>query len=163
MRKHSPRLLLFWSLLVVSLRDDGGEGRPLPLPRQHLVFNFPDLLLEVPGLGRDGLPDWGVPHSALSLAGSTESLLAWRGDIKLLPVFSSYPSERWCSWTRTWPFVWEWCSGCTDPWTWWWPSRGTTRNSGSKYISASSQDSVTFLTLDINYWKLSCISAKKAF
>ena len=32
----------------------------------------------------------------------------------------AYPSGRWCSWTRTWPFAWEKYSVCTDPWTWWW-------------------------------------------
>ena len=54
LEKVFPRLL---SLLIVSLRDDGSKGRALSLPRQHLVLNLPDFLLEIPGFGWDGLPD----------------------------------------------------------------------------------------------------------
>ena len=46
-----------WCLLVVSLGDDRGQGGSLSLPGQHLVLDLPDLLLEVPGLGRHRLPD----------------------------------------------------------------------------------------------------------
>ena len=74
----------------MGLRDDGSQGSSLSLPGQHLILNLANLLLEVPGLGRDGLPDGGVPHPALALPGSAESVLACRGDVHLVNTWAPY-------------------------------------------------------------------------
>ena len=79
----------------MSLGDHGGQGGALSLPGQHLVLNLPDLLLEVPGLGGDGLPDGGIPDTALPLPGSAESLLAWAAAVRQELLRSkTYPSGR---------------------------------------------------------------------
>ena len=80
----------------MSLGYDGGQRSPESLPGEHLVLNLANLLLEVPGLGRDRLPDGGIPDPALALPGSTESLLTCSrtSQTTLATISSSYPSER---------------------------------------------------------------------
>ena len=64
-------------LLVMGLRNDGGEGGGGPLPGQHLVLDLPDLLLEVPGGGVDSLPDAVQSEVSIISLDQSELSITW--------------------------------------------------------------------------------------